>query len=328
MNIYPPLFEEVYQANPLTLVDVGASGGILPHWKPHRRHLRVIGFEPDERAFEELSGRQDRMTRWLNLGLQSRKGKFTLHLTRKQQNSSFLLPNRPFLDRFHYPARFDIVGEKTIECDTLDDALKDEGLTDVDFIKLDTQGSELGILEGSTSVLSDSVFGLEIEVSFAQIYREQPLFASVDLFVRRHGFDLIDLRTISWKRSVGARVGNSKGQLMHADALYFRQPLMLKATLVKMDRSLARSKLLRALSICQIYGFLDYGLELIDIIGSDFFAVPELKGLQAHLRAQAPLASRMPNFPYRKRLARLLCDLGNWLAPRKHRAAQRRLGNF
>jgi FkbM family methyltransferase len=328
MNIYPSLFEKVYQATPLTLVDVGASGGMLPHWQPHLRHLRVIGFEPDKRAFDELCSRQDQMTRWLNLGLQRRQGQFTLYLTRKQQNSSFFLPNRPLLDRFHHPERFDIVGETTLKCETLDNALKDEGLTDVDFVKLDTQGSELGILEGATSALCGSVFGLEIEVSFAELYKGQPLFANVDLFVRQHGFDLIDLRTASWKRSVGARVGNSKGQLMHADALYFRQPLMLKAALSKTDPSHARSKLLRALSICQIYGFLDYGLELIDIMGSDLFEASELKHLQDHLRAQAPLASRMPNFPYRKRFARLLCAVGNWLAPRKHRAVQRRLGNF
>ena len=58
MNVYPPGFEDLYQAHPLTLVDVGASGGIMPLWEPHRQHLRIIGFEPDDRAFEALRNQQ------------------------------------------------------------------------------------------------------------------------------------------------------------------------------------------------------------------------------------------------------------------------------
>lgn len=328
MNIYPSLFENLYQSHPLTLVDVGASGGIPPHWQPHRRHLRVIGFEPDVRAFDMLSRQQDRMTRCLNIGLYNRSGAVPLYLTRKQQNSSCFLPNRTLLDRFHNPSRFDVLNEATIECRTLDDVLAEEDLTDVDFIKLDTQGSELEILKGATSTLADAVVGLEIEVSFAEIYIGQPLFANVDLFIRQYGFNLIDLRMISWKRSVGASVGNSKGQLMHADALYFRRPKVLKDAFAKTDSSFARTKLLRAFSICQIYGFLDYSLELLDRIGPGLFEESDLQHLRSHIRSQAPLASKIPNIRGRKRLAAMVLKLAKWLAPRKHRAAQRRLGNF
>jgi hypothetical protein len=201
-------------------------------------------------------------------------------------------------------------------------------MTDVDFIKLDTQGSEMAILEGAAAVLKNSVFGLEVEVAFTMIYKDEPLFADVDLFIRQYGFDLIDLRATSWKRSIGAAVGNSKGQLISADALYFRRPLMLQKTLEESDPILAKSKLVRALSICQIYGFLDYGLELLDIVGSKVFNAHEVRNLQKHLRAQAPLSSRVPNFPGRKALADLFTRISRWLAPCKTKYKQPRLGNL
>ena len=100
------------------------------------------------------------------------------------------------LDRFNNPKRLDIIKENKISCVSLDEVLSEAALTDVDFIKLDTQGTELAILEGSASVLADAVFGLEIGVAFAELYNGQPLFADVDSFVRQKGFDLIDLCAI------------------------------------------------------------------------------------------------------------------------------------
>ena len=163
------MFENFYSAHPLTLIDVGASGGISPHWLQHSGHLRIIGFEPDARAFDKLRSEQGHSSKYLNLGLHSSKGQVDFYLTRKQEGSSCFEPNRAMLERFHKPERFDIVQKITILCDTLDEVLREQGLTDIDFIELDTQGSELPILQGASSVLTDSVFGLEIEVAFTEL---------------------------------------------------------------------------------------------------------------------------------------------------------------
>jgi len=328
MNIYPSRFEDLYQSHPLTLIDVGASGGISSLWEPHRRYLRIIGFEPDIRAFEALKNQQDRLTRFINIGLHRYRGDFSFYSTRRQQCSSFFEPNRPLLDRFHNSQRLDIVQEEKIKCDSLDEVLSEAASTDVDFIKLDTQGSELAILEGSEKILANSVFGLEIEVAFAELYNGQPLFADVDPFVRQKGFDLIDLCTTSWKHSVGMSLGFAKGRVMWADTLYFRRPQKMHEILKNMDDRLARSKLLRALSVCQLYGFFDYAIELIDIAASDLLNKEDISYLKNHLSTQAPMVNRVPNFPGRKRIASFLIKMSKWFAPKKHSSKQPPLGNL
>jgi len=328
MNIYPSKFEDLYQSHPLTLIDVGASGGISSLWTPHRRYLRIIGFEPDSRAFEALRIQQDRLIRFFNIGLHRHKSDISFYLTRRQQCSSCFVPNRSLLDRFNNPERLDIIEKNKISCASLDEVLPEANLTDVDFIKLDTQGSELAILEGSASVLADSVFGLEIEVSFAELYNGQPLFADVDSFVRQKGFDLIDLCTMSWKHSVGRSLGFAKGRVMWADTLYFRQPKIMRKILKNMDETLALSKLLRALSVCQLYGFFDYAIELLDIAASDMLSKEDISYLQNHLNDQTPIFSRIPNFPGRKWLASRLIQMSKWITPKSHKFKQPPLGNL
>jgi FkbM family methyltransferase len=327
-NIYPPAFAEIFEKYPLTLVDAGASGGISSQWKRHQRYLRVIGFEPDSRAFEDLKNQNLPQMKFYNVALHRQSGKVPFYLTRKQENSSCFLPNRGFLDRFHKPNRFDVINETTLACESLDNLLNESGTCDVDFIKSDTQGAELDILTGASSLLTESVFGLELEVAFATLYKKSPTFADIDIFLRPFGFSLFDLRTVYWKRAIGSKIGSPKGQLIYADALYLREPIQFQGLLNKLEPVLARSKLLRALSICQIYGYLDYALELIDLTGDTHFSSKETGRLRLHMQSQAPLNSRIPNFPGRNNLYRKLMKVAKWIQPRSHRLKQRRLGNL
>ena len=53
--------------------------------------------------------------------------------------------------------------------------MKQEELEPIDFIKIDTQGTELGIFIGGIGALKD-VLEIACEVEFAPLYRDQPLY--------------------------------------------------------------------------------------------------------------------------------------------------------
>lgn len=298
-------FYSYFRQYPIKLVDVGASSGFQDNWKGAEKFLQVIAFEPDEREFENLVKNSSSNIRYLNTVLQKERTTCDFYMTRKQQVSSLFPPNRTLLNKFPESERFDILETKMLESDSLDSQLEKEGIADIDFIKLDTQGSELFILQGATKTLRD-VFGLEIEVEFSEIYENQPLFSDIDMYVRRIGFQLLDLKPYYWKRSIGKDYGKSKGQLVFADALYLKDVDIFLENLDRIQNGLLRkSKVLRAISICVLYGYYDYALELFESRKNEFNQ-KESRLFNIFLKKNISLSNRIPNFRGRDRIASIL----------------------
>ena len=311
-----PRFEAEYARWPLVLVDVGARGGLKKNWASASRHLRMLGFEPDANEYQRLAdaGQASSPSRiFLNTALADRHGPLQLHIARDAGLSSVFEPNRTFLDAFPDAKRFDIVDTRTVAADTLDHQLRERSLTDVDFIKVDTQGSELLVLQGASDTLASAMFGVEVEVEFAPVYRDQPLFAEVDQYLRGRGYHLFDLRPVYWKRAVGRYAGGPRGQIAWADALYFRTPSAFAATLASLPPDLARSKVLRALSISLLYGYSDLAL---DVMGScAALDADDRLVIESRIR-EAGKAGALNGFPGRRFVAAALRRLWRLAVPR------------
>ena len=137
--------------DPLTIVDIGASGGIHARWSGSPCGLRAVLFEPDPREFDTLKSMAPDNWTVINSALSDRSGDIDFRLARKQQVSSVYPPNQAFLEKFPDPERFHTVKTIKIRADTLDNQLKANGIQDVDFIKIDAEGYALPILKGAGS---------------------------------------------------------------------------------------------------------------------------------------------------------------------------------
>jgi hypothetical protein len=82
------------------------------------------------------------------------------------------------------PVSQNLPGEQPIETLQLDDI---PSIGDIDFIKIDVQGAELMIFENASKALANAV-AIQTEVGFVAHYIDQPLFAEVDIELRRNGF--------------------------------------------------------------------------------------------------------------------------------------------
>lgn len=240
---------------PVVIVDIGAAQPDHLRWRAFFNRV-VVGFEPNAEEFRKLCSTEK--VRFYNLAVGSVNGTVPLYVTGYWSNSSTLRPNMSLLTQLAYDlTHWEIVKEIEVECSTLDDALGIDGLLP-NFIKVDTQGSELSILGASPLSLANA-FGLEVEVEFLPLYEGQSLFEDVQSFMRQHGFQLMDLgNRLHVKGRNSVALGGNKSNLISADALYFRSLDSLEAALC----SWSVEKLNAAVAVCICYGYDDYALEL------------------------------------------------------------------
>ena len=254
---------------PITLVDVGFKGGVQEKWLVLKENLNIIGFEPNKEEYDRLQ-KDYSQGKIYNTALWSEKRSIDFYVTRAERLCSCLEPNREVLDEFPETERFDILRKIVLSVDTLDNVFQKSTLEgggeiiNPDFVKLDTQGTELYILQGMQHTLTRSIFGVEVEVEFIEMYRDQPLFNKVDSFMRERGFHLFDLKKYYWRRKCGIGFdGNHKGQLVHGDALYFRNTDMY-LNMLENSGFYIKERLLKSVAIALFFGYTDYAIGILE----------------------------------------------------------------
>jgi len=208
----------------LKIVDVGA----MPVSGPEPYELlvsavpcEIVGFEPTPGVCEELNRTKGPRHKYLPhvVGDGSLR---TFHETQSPVNSSLFEPNFAPLEKFHQMAPvFHVIRKSPVQTVRLDDIPETQG---VDFLKVDVQGAELLVFSGARERLKDALV-IHTEVEFAPLYKNQPLFADVDIFIRSQGFAFHKLsyygstfRPLIFYNNANVTVS----QLLWGDAVYVR----------------------------------------------------------------------------------------------------------
>jgi FkbM family methyltransferase len=171
----------------IVVVEAGARWGVDQRWE-RLGDARVIGFEPDPEECARIAAANPAVE-YVPLALGAEVGEATLHLTVEPACASLYPPDADAVAERPALSIAAPVGETKVQVTTLAAWADDAGIDRIDILKLDTQGSELGILSGAGDLLHTVRF-LQVEVEFNPIYAGQPLFGDVDRFLRDRGFVL------------------------------------------------------------------------------------------------------------------------------------------
>jgi FkbM family methyltransferase len=298
--------------DPFCLVDVGASGGIDHIWRLFGEDLCAWGFDGLIHEVERLNrgaptGSKVRYVACL-VGSQSFHGPMP---------GTGIPDNQPFhrsscvraaqVMRLDYSQTYnDPSGDGTTVTEKieLDDYFIKTYPRNVDFIKIDTDGFDYEVLQGSRELAGKSnVLGFAVECQFHGLVHDQAnVFSNVDTLLRKLGFSLFDMEIQRYSRAVlPARFwfptpsSTVTGQALWADVIYLRDAgIENYETTWNIEFSV--EKLIKLACIYELIGTRDCSAELLvkyrdrlsgrlDVDACLDLLTPPLQGLAVSFRA-------------------------------------------
>lgn len=260
------IFKIMPNIEPIKVIDIGAMFTGKPIYDKllQKNMAKVIGFEPNKIECEKLNNIAT------NQGASCACKYYPyvigdgttreFYITNTGYTSSLYLPNIELLEKFHdWSNLCDVVNVEKMETKRLDDVAEVRG---ADYLKVDVQGAEKDIFENALEVLQD-ILVIHTEVEFISHYKDQPLFADVDIVLRKNGFQFNKFAELHGKLFKPFHHG-TLGQIAWGDAVYVKDFMNLE--------NLSPDKLLKlAVILHEIYASKDichYVLSIYDKVST------------------------------------------------------------
>ena len=261
----------------VTIVDVGVSGGLADYWRAFGGSLHASGFDPLVNAVRRLAASEQRPgVRYEAAYVECRNFDALFPADQRQVRVD------PFprvsavraqaLLQMNFVADNQNAGDPLVWSDrhlTLDEYFPPA--TELDFLKVDTDGSDLQVLVGADRLLREGAFlGVLVEAQFQGWPHDYAnTFANLDRWLRARGFALYDIDHHRYTRAalpgMFARdliAETRSGQLLWGDALYFRD-LAHPAYAATWQYAITRRRLLTLAAFFDLFALPDCAAELL-----------------------------------------------------------------
>lgn len=261
----------------LVLADVGASGEYWDSYSAFENEADLLRFDPDLRAMEVMEGRNGRRIVTISAALvEDERQEVEFHLTRSPYCSSTLEPDHEKLSRYPYRDLFIVEKKAKVPAISVARSLADSGFSHIDWIKLDTQGTEARILKSMPTEAFDRLLVCDVEASLYAHYKGadtidliHPLMIESDFWIA--GMTPHYNLRIPPERAeeIGRRYRGQKAKYYNVGRL--REPTSLEFVYVRsVEGALKRGYDLSALSrlflCCYALGKFEYSLEVAHAI--------------------------------------------------------------
>ncbi len=164
----------------------------------------IVSFEPVSRHVELLRKRASADGAWHIEGyaLGAKDGSLPINVMVSDQFSSFLQPDNSQVrdyDQLNVPCHVENVLVRTL--DVVMPVLQEKLGFERPYLKLDTQGFDLEVLQGARDSLPE-VCALQTEASVIGIYKDMPGYMDTIRYLGERGFDITGFYPVSRDRSL------------------------------------------------------------------------------------------------------------------------------
>ena len=208
------------------IFDVGANEGEYSNLLTmHFPDAEIYSFEPVVDTYNILNNniRQNKNIKCFNVGLGDRQEVVDIYTyDTKDNNKHASVYSSVITDLHHAP---NDVKSFTAVMDTIDDFCKKEEMSHIDFLKIDTEGHELSVLKGATSLLERGAVKL-IQFEFNEMNIVSRVFLK-DFYDLLNQYSY-DLYRMDEKRLVDIREYKSRNEIFaFQNILAVRKDIML-----------------------------------------------------------------------------------------------------
>lgn len=186
------------------VLDVGANiGQFAKELRSIGYQHKIISFEPTREAFLKLKKNASGDKNWIvmNCSLGDFDGEAEINISKNSVSSS-LLDSLPQLTESAPDAVF--VGKEKIEVKKLDSLYSSLGLNQERvFLKIDTQGYEEKVIDGSKNSLNQIV-GVQIEMALVNTYQGSLSFEEMSKKLQQLNFNIFSIESGYYDKKTGA----------------------------------------------------------------------------------------------------------------------------
>ena len=185
------------------IFDVGANKGqSIERYKKLYPKSKIYSFEPVKEEVDKLSEKykNDNLVKLNNVAVGERKRKLNFNINTVTGHSSFkkLIPNTTWIKKrsetVNVVSKDYTKTKKKISLITLDNFCKENKIEQIDILKIDTQGYEDKVLEGSIELLKlQKIKLIELELIFSEIYENPLNIYDVEKYLIPNGYKLFGI---------------------------------------------------------------------------------------------------------------------------------------
>lgn len=310
--------------DPFTLLDIGCSGGIHPAWRAFGDRLRAYAFDPNIEEIARLRKKD------LNSGIIYEEGFVGVPVGHPLAAT---LDNQDFFHRSPW-ARLSVA--KTLERRSaairnddnsaftsinlwnrtqltsrspiyLPDYLREKGMDNVDFVKLDIDGADFVVLQTLfESPLHTGILGAFLEVNFfGDEQSDHHTFHNTDRLMRKMGFELFDLSVrkysssaLPWPYCLGVPAQTVNGRPFQGDALYMRD--ITAPEMRDFTEKMSPEKIAKVAAIFSMSGHYDQSAEVLETFAARLNQIMEVSPILDILTAeiQKPIGASLRRSEY------------------------------
>lgn len=186
---------------------------------------KLVAFEVDRQVCNDLNKGAPRGVTYYPVALGKTEEAREFYEAQDPMCSSLYPLEERYADLFHGLEGARLKRISRIDTVSMDHFVKAHNIGPVDFIKIDIQGAELEVFRGGSETLKH-VLCVICEVEFVPLYRNQPLFGDVDVYLRSQGMHFHKFLGIAGRTMKPVVINNSindfAGHHMWGDSLFIR----------------------------------------------------------------------------------------------------------